>query len=361
MKTRLPIVTLAIVATLAPSAFAAAPVLNPIANMSVCLGTTADQAIGATDPDGDPISFTSSGPTFMTLMSSTQVGTTRAGNIHLAPALGDGGLFSATVTATANGEFDDQTFTITVTSASLPPVFDQPANMTVDEGTTTDQTLTGSDACGQGLTFSKVSGPTYMTVLTLTATTGRVRLAPGFADAGSATAIIRASNGSTSTDRSFTISIFNVNRPPVLIQPGNMAVGPGSTADQSISATDPDGVPLAFAKATGPTFMTVTAVSPGSGTATGNIHLAPAVIEPFGTAAATVSVTDGSLTDSKSFTINVGQCHGNPTLAQPANMTVQEGSAADQGIVGTDACGTPLTFSMVAGPTFMTVSTTNPG
>src|SRR5690242_17438878 len=236
MKTRLPIVTLAIVATLAPSAFAAAPVLNPIANMSVCLGTTADQAIGATDPDGDPISFTSSGPTFMTLMSSTQVGTTRAGNIHLAPALGDGGLFSATVTATANAEFDDQTFTITVTSASLPPVFDQPANMTVDEGATSDQTLTGSDACGQGLTFSKVAGPTYMTVLTLTVnpSTGRVHLAPGFSDAGSTTAIIRASNGSASTDRSITITVNNIDRPPTLTQPANMTVQQGATADQSI-------------------------------------------------------------------------------------------------------------------------------
>ncbi len=358
------LVTLAIVATLAPSAFAAAPVLNPIANMSVCLGSTADQAISATDPDGDAISFTSSGPAFMTLTSSAQVGTTRGGNIHLAPSSGDGGVFPSSVTATANGESDDQTFTITVTSASLPPVFDQPTNMTVDEGTTADQTLTGSDACGQGLTFSTVAGPTYMTALTLTVnpSTGRVHLAPGFADAGSTTAIIRASNGATSTDRSFTITVNNVNRPPALNQPTDMTVEPGAIADQGITATDPDGQPLAFAKGSGPTFMTVTSLDPGSGgTATGRIHLAPGILEPLGTSSAAVSVTDGALTDSKSLMITVGQCHGNPTLAQPANMTVHAGSTADQGIVGTDACGIPLTFTKVAGPTFMTVFTTNPG
>ncbi|HYQ90119.1 MAG TPA: PKD domain-containing protein [Candidatus Binatia bacterium] len=345
------------------AALAASPVLNPIANMSVCSGATADQAVSATDADGDSISFTSSGPAFMTLTPSAQVGTTRAGNIHLAPSFGDGGAFPASVTATSNGESDNRTFMLTVTSASLPPVFDPPSNMTVDEGTTADRTLTGSDACGLGLTFSKVAGPTYMTVFTVTVhpSTGRVHLAPGFADAGSTTAIIRASNGTTSTDRSFTITVNNVTRPPTLNQPANMTVEPGTTTDQTITATDPDGHPLAFAKESGPTFMTVTTVTPGSGSATGNIHLAAGITEPLGTSSAAVSVGDGTLTDSKPLMITVGQCHGNPALAQPANMTVHAGSTADQGITGTDACGNPLSFTKVAGPAFMTVFTTNPG
>src|SRR6267154_2321254 len=356
-------VTLASCAAWPLAALAASPVLNPIANMSVCSGATADQAVSATDADGDSISFTSSGPAFMTLTPSAQVGTTRAGNIHLAPSFGDGGAFPASVTATSNGESDNRTFMLTVTSASLPPVFDPPSNMTVDEGTTADQTLTGSDACGLGLTFSKVAGPTYMTVFTVTVhpSTGRVHLAPGFADAGSTTAIIRASNGTTSTDRSFTITVNNVTRPPTLNQPANMTVEPGTTTDQTITATDPDGHPLAFAKESGPTFMTVTTVTPGSGSATGNIHLAAGITEPLGTSSAAVSVGDGTLTDSKPLMITVGQCHGNPALAQPANMTVHAGSTADQGITGTDACGNPLSFTKVAGPAFMTVFTTNPG
>lgn len=344
-------------------ALAAAPVLNPIANMSVCLGTTADQTISATDPDGDPITFTSSGPAFMTLNSNAQAGMTRTGVIHLAPGSGDGGLYAASVTATANGEFDGQTFSITVTSANVPPVFDQPANMTVDEGATADQILTGSDACGVGLTFTKVSGPTYMTVLILTVSpsTGKVHLAPGFNDAGSATVIVRASTGSATTDRSFTITVNNVDRAPVLTQPANMTAFPGTTADQWITATDPDGQPLTFAKASGPTFMTVTTTSPGTGTGTGNIHLAPGITEPLGTSSATVSVSDGAVTDSKAFMVTVGQCHDNPVLAQPANMTVAEGATANQAIFGSDACGNALAFTKVAGPLFLFVTTTSPG
>src|SRR6267154_2503363 len=211
------------------AALAASPVLNPIANMSVCSGATADQAVSATDADGDSISFTSSGPAFMTLTPSAQVGTTRAGNIHLAPSFGDGGAFPASVTATSNGESDNRTFMLTVNNVTRPPTLNQPANMTVEPGTTTDQTIT---------------------------------------------------------------------------------------------ATDPDGHPLAFAKESGPTFMTVTTVTPGSGSATGNIHLAAGITEPLGTSSAAVSVSDGTLTDSKPLMITVGQCHGNPALAQPANMTV---------------------------------------
>src|SRR5262249_18713708 len=50
-----------------------------------------------------------------------------------------------------------------------------------------------------------------------------------------------------------------------------------------------------------------------------------------------------------------------PVLAQPANMTVNEGLTADQALSATDADGNALTFSKVLGPTYATVTTTTPG
>jgi hypothetical protein len=427
------------------------PVLAPIANMSVAPGVTADQGISATDPDGDAITFTSSGPAFMTLTQDAQVGTTRAGNIHLAPSGATSGTFQASVTATANGQFGDQTFMVTV-HANGPPTLNQPANMTVNEGAIADQTLMGSDPDGDALTFSRVAGPSFMTVTNNNATTGNVHLAPGFSDAGNYPATVRASDGSLSDDKTFAITVNNVpappvlatipnmslvpgsiadqgisatdpdadaitftssgpafmtvtsnaqvgntrtgnihlapgfsdagtfpatvtatangqfddqtftitvssNRAPVLNQPANMTVSPGATADQALVASDPEGDVLTFSMVSGPTFMSVTTttINPPRG----NVHLAPGFADAFGTATAVVRVSDGSLADTKSFTITVTQCHGNPTLIQPANMTVAEGATADQIISGTDACGDALTFSKVAGPTFMTVTTTN--
>src|SRR6185436_8905967 len=148
-------------------------VLNAIADMTVQAGATADQAFSATDPDGDAITFSSTGPAFMTRTDNAQVANTRTGNIHLAPALGTTGTFAASVTASANGTTSPRNFTITVTAgANQAPVLAQPANMTVNEGATANQTITATDADGNALTFSKVSGPAYLTVTTTTPGTG---------------------------------------------------------------------------------------------------------------------------------------------------------------------------------------------
>jgi len=67
--------------------------------------------------------------------------------------------------------------------------------MTLDEGTTADQVLTASDPDAEALTFTKVAGPAFMSVTTTNATTGNVHLAPGFTDAGTSGATVRASDG----------------------------------------------------------------------------------------------------------------------------------------------------------------------
>ncbi len=98
-------------------------------------------------------------------------------------------------------------------------------------------------------------------------------------------------------------SALYANTAPSLNQPANMTVYENATADESATATDPDGNALTFFKTAGPTYMTVTTTTPGTGTATGNIHVAPGCGD-VGTTG-TVSVTDGSLSDSKTLTITV--------------------------------------------------------
>src|SRR5207245_2368897 len=169
--------------------------------------------------------------------------------------------------------------------------------------------------------------------------TGNVALAPGFSDSGTATVSVSASDGAASDGKSFTVTVNNVNRAPVLAQPENQSVAQGATADQPISATDADGEALTFAKVTGPTFMTVTTTTPGTGTGTGNIHLAAGSLEPTGTSSASVSATDGTATDTKSLTITVTGVNHPPVLAQPANVTVNEGATANNPLSATDADG----------------------
>src|SRR5207237_134298 len=148
-------------------------------------------------------------------------------------------------------------------------------------------------------------------------------------DAGTAAATVRASDGSLNSDKSLTVTVNNVNQAPVLAQPANMTVNEGATANQALSATDADGQALSFTKTAGPAYATVTTTSAGTGTAAGNLHLAPGFSDA-GTASASVSVSDGAASDSKSLTITVNNVDRPVSLAPIANMTVAAGSTADQ-------------------------------
>src|SRR5437667_151261 len=224
-----------------------APVLAQPANMTVNEGQVANQTITATDPDGNPLTFSKvSGPAYVTVTTTTQGTGTATGNIALARGVSDAGTATASVSATDGSRSDAKSLTVAVKNVNRTPVLAQPANMTVNEGATANQTLTATDADGQALTFTKAAGPTYATVTTTTpgtgTGTGNLALAPGFSDSGTATVSISVSDGAGGTDsKSLTVTVNNVNRKPVLAQPANMTVNEGATADQTLTATDPDG------------------------------------------------------------------------------------------------------------------------
>ena len=147
------------------------------------------------------------------------------------------------------------------------------------------------------------------------------------------------------------------NQPPLLNQPGSMAVLTGELASQEITATDADQQPLTFGKAAGPSFMTVSNTGQGIGTATGTIALTP-LASDVGTSTGTVSVTDGFATVSKSFSIQVsaGPNH-TPTLESPEAIRVIAGTTPRIAIRSVDPDGQPLVFQKSAGPDFLAVTT----
>jgi len=331
------------------------PVLNPVSNMTICDGATADQEISGSDADGDALTFAKiSGPAFLTVTTLSPT----TGNIHLAPPLLTlPGTTPATVRADdGRGGIAERSFTVTIPNCDRAPTLNQPANMTVRWAHTADQAISGSDPFGAPLTFIKVAGPNFMALSATGPTTANVHLAPSFGDVGTYTATVRVSSGSFSNEKNFTITVNN-GSPPVLNPIANMTLPPGNTQDQAISGSDADGDLLTFSKTAGPAFMTVATTSPTAG----NIHLAPP-LGTSGTFGGTVTASDGFLTDSRSFAITICLgCIRPPVIDPIANMTVTEGMTADQTITATDPDGSPVTFSKVTGPIFMTVTTVSPG
>src|SRR4029077_938299 len=126
---------------------------------------TANQVISGSDPDGDALTFSkAAGPTFMSVTTTTAT----TGNIHLAPGFADAGAYNATARASDGVASADRSFSILVCNAGCEgtPVLTQPSNMTVAQGATADQAISGSDPSAQPLTFMKAAGPVWMTVTT---------------------------------------------------------------------------------------------------------------------------------------------------------------------------------------------------
>jgi PKD repeat protein len=105
--------------------------------------------------------------------------------------------------------------------------------------------------------------------------------------------------------------------------------------------------------------MTVTTTDAGTGMATGEIQLAPSAQATVQPASGSVIVSDGALTDEKTFSIVTAD--NIPSMTQPVDMEVEPGRVSDQALTAVDVDGDALTFSLAAGPWFATVSTIGPG
>ena len=239
-----------------------------------------------------------------------------------------------------------------------PPVLAPVSNMTVDVNATADQALSATDPDGDPLTFSLASGPGFATVTTQGPGSGNLHLAPGPSDVGSYLPAIRVSDGRAFVDRTFTVFVNPVVH---LSQPADMTVAAGGTADQTLNATDADGDPLVFFLPSAPAFVMVTTVSAGTGTATGNLHVAPSLSDA-GVFSITVWVSDGfQPPDSRSLRITVTGAGGGggpndpPTIDMICNsVNVVEGGTLNFDVVARDTDADAITLALT-GPAFMTL------
>ena len=147
---------------------------------------------------------------------------------------------------------------------------------------------------------------------------------------------------------------------PVLIAPAPMRLRQGATADQTLFASDDDGDPIWFSKTFGPAYMTVTTLNAGSGSATGNVHLAPTLADQ-GTEIGGIKASDGALSDSLTLEITVTPVTPNrsPVLDQPSPMSGRAGETIDQTLTATDPDLNPLIAFKLSGPAYMSVQTLN--
>ena len=328
------------------------PVLAPIGAKTGTEGVLLAFTATATDPDGNALTFSAGGlPTGATL--------TPAGAFSWTPATGQAGNFNVTVTVTdTGGLIVSEIVTITVGNVNRPPVLAPIGAKTGTEGQPLTFTATATDPDGNALTFSAGGLPTGATLTPA----GAFSWTPTFAQAGTYNVTITVTdNGSpvASDFEALTITVGNVNRPPVLTNPGNRAVAEGQLLTLALTASDPDGDLLVFSSSTLPNGASVV---PGLTNGTATFSWTPAAGQASATPySVTVAVTDpGGQVASQTFTITVSTTapvNRAPTVTNPGNKTVTTGQPLSFTITGSDPDGNALTFS--AGATLPAGATLN--
>lgn len=123
------------------------PVLDPIGDKTVNEGQTLSFTISATDPDGDPLTYSASDLPFGASFNAT-------GKFSWTPGYNQTGSYQVTFTVSDGSLTDSETITITLIDVNTVPVLVSIGDKSVDEGELLEFTISATDEDGDPLTYS---------------------------------------------------------------------------------------------------------------------------------------------------------------------------------------------------------------
>jgi hypothetical protein len=337
--------------------------------------TPIEASVSATDPDlpANPLTFSLvSPPTGMTINPTSGV-------LSWIPTENQGP-FTGTITVvvTDSSPFaaneknlsTTNTFAVDVREVNVAPQLTLPPNLTVDELVVMNASALATDADfpTNTLTFALQSAPPGMTILP---GTGAISWTPTEAQGpGVYTVIVRVSDGlavppanwaSLSTTNSFTVTVREVNVPPVVTVPPSQTVNELEAVTLQASATDADAPTnaLTFSLLTPPEGMTIassngviswTSLETQGGT-TNIVRVVVADSNPDAASGTTLSATN-------SFTLIVAEVNVAPQLAERQAQTIAEMQSWTFTNSATDADlpAQSLSYSLASAPTNATIS-----
>jgi hypothetical protein len=328
-----------------------APVLDSIGEKPAYEGELLQFTVTASDPDDDALTFTASNlPQGASFNSVTHTFT-------WTPDFDDTGNYDVVFTVTDDGtphESDSEKITISVGDVNQAPYFDpQLQNMEVDEEELLELTVRVTDPDGDDVTITAdySSIPSGVSFIDNGDGTATFTWTPGFEDTGNYPVEFTATDNGTppeSYSREITISVGDVNRPPVIkfigypSVPEELSVSEGQILQVSVSGTDPDiGDTLAYTASNLPDGAMFNAD-------TQTFTWTPDYDQAGTYEGVVFTVTDdGTPPESRSepITITVYDVNRAPEL-DIGNKTVNENEPLEIQVTATDPDGDSLTYSV---------------
>ncbi len=275
-----------------------APVLAAIADQVANVGQQFFLDVDCSDADSDSLSFSDDSALFA-IGNST-------GIIDFVPAAGSEGEHRITITC-SDGELDDaDTFILTIApdqTPNQPPQLSPVPDIVANEGDTITILAQASDADNDTLLFS-------ISDLRFVQANNVFTFQTDFDDAGTSVVVLAVTDGIEADADSFTLTINNVNRAPILDPIGNKQVAAGQLLQFAVTGDDPDGDALSFSSEDLPEGASFDSQ-------TKEFQWIPRS-DQQGTFSVTFRVSDGTIVDGEQILITVEGRNGGPVNSAPA-------------------------------------------
>ncbi|MCX6681833.1 MAG: Ig-like domain-containing protein [Methanoregula sp.] len=263
------------------------------------------------------------------------------GGFTYTPTTGFSGTDSFTYKARSGTTSYSNVATVTITVTNQPPVLTPIGAKSVDEGKTLTFTATANDPNGDTLVYSATGLPTGASFDTGSHT---FTWTPGFDKApGPYLVTFAVSDGTLTASEVVTITVVNVNRPPVFGTISDQTVNENVLLVFTVSATDADNDPLSYSASNIPLGATFNKD-------TQTFEWTPGFDKAPGLYLVTFAVSDGTLTASEVVTITVVNVNRPPIFGTISDQTVNENVLLTFTVSATDADNDALTYSLVGAP-----------
>lgn len=305
------------------------PVLAPIGNQSVQEGQLLQVGASVTDPDGTTPSLSASNLPPGASFSDHGDGT---GTLTWTPNFDQAGSYAnVTIQADDHGEpplSDSESFSITVINVNRPPNLAAISNQSVAENALLSFNVSASDPDGQIPALAASNLPIGATFTDHGNGTGTFSWTPTYEQAGTYPNVTITANDvgdpPLQDSESFTITVGDVNRAPVINPISDQVVNENEPLVFSISAYDPDGTIPVLSVVKLPAYAEFVEHGNGVGTFRWQPEYHVALDSPY---VVTFIAGDGFLVDSVSVRIDVNDTNLPVVLLPLSNATVTVGQS----------------------------------
>ncbi len=313
-----------------------APVLTAIGAQSSTEDNAKIITLAATDGEGDALTYSASS-------DNASVTASVSGTIlTLTPAANYFGSADITVSVTDGNLSDTEIVTYTINSENDLPIFTSANSGSTQYGNNLGVTLTATDieTANSDITFAVQNSNTSQVTASISGAS--LTLTPVNNYLGDTTITLRATDSNSgTTDQSYVLTITATpNTAPVLTAIGAQSSTEDNAKIITLAATDGEGDALTYAASSDNASVTASV----SGTI---LTLTPAA-NYFGSADITVSVTDGSLSDTEIVTYTINSENDLPVFTSANSGSTQYGNNLGVTLSATDieTANADITFAV---------------